>query len=176
MLKLPAETGSELAVPVGTWGSGFNVFSFSPLCFKWLGHSVVKRKAPTSSQGRCPSTRRGIELPPRQALPYPWQEKQGTLDSVLWATELIRVEHKRRCDTCSGSHKKAPAHWRSRCMPRTWERPPRKRFLFPGRRTRERLFQSYGQKAAARLSRSAVAPCVEALRPMCSCCGMCCSL
>ena len=47
----------------------------------------------------------GIELPPRQALPYPWQEKQGTLDSFLRGNEPIWLEHNHRCGMCcSGLH------------------------------------------------------------------------
>ena len=45
----------------------------------------------------------------------------------------------------------------------------------PGERTRERLLQSYEQMAAVRLSRTAVAACVQALRRVCTRCDMCCS-
>ena len=42
----------------------------------------------------------GLELPPRQALPYPWQEKQGTLESVLSTHSFGAPEQKRRCGMC----------------------------------------------------------------------------
>ena len=42
----------------------------------------------------------GLELPTRQALPYPWQEKQGTLESVLITNSCGAPEQKRRCGMC----------------------------------------------------------------------------